>query len=144
MRCPIADVRSFGTNGVVKHRGIIIFGTILIVAITCASLARHTLGRTRPDLVAWFSFDDGPLTFARVYTSGSVGPFRVGDTRAATASRLSKVQVPAQDMPQLWRQRPQWSLSLPSRGGGYSTYTITFTDDRVMSIQAFYSVFAGL
>jgi hypothetical protein len=128
----------------VKRRGLIIFVTALIGTSICASLARQPVGRTRPDLAAWFSFDDGPLTFSSVYTSGSVGPFKVGDTHATTVDRLSKVDVLAQDMPQLQQQRPEWRLSLPSQGGGYSTYTVTFTGDRVTAIRSYYSIFAGL
>lgn len=127
-----------------KHRGTKVFVTILIALFTCALLTRQPLGRTRPDLAAWFSFDGDPLTFDCVYTAGSVGPFTVGDTRAATANRLSKVHVLAQDIPQLSDHRARWRLSLPAQGGGYSTYTITFKSDRVTSIRAFYSMFAGL
>lgn len=127
-----------------RRRCKLIWATATVALLVAGVLVRGPVGRTRPDLMAWFSFDDGPLTFDRSYWSGSVGPFRVGDTRAATINRLSSQHVLAQDMPQLWEERPVWTLSLPASRGGYVTYTITFSADRVRSVRAFYSVFAGL
>jgi hypothetical protein len=40
--------------------------TALVVG---GALVRDPVGRTRPDLMAWFSFDDGLLTFSRSYRS---------------------------------------------------------------------------
>lgn len=125
------------------RRGKLIWVTATAL-IAAGFLVRGPVGRTRPDLIAWLSFDGGPLTFSRSYRSGSVGPFRVGDTHAATIDRLSSQHVLAQDMPQLRREQPVWKLSLPAASGGYVTYTITFAADRITSVRAFYSVFAGL
>lgn len=143
-RCLVAHVLPSDTMLSVKRRKIAITGTILILSFLCAALGRQPLGRSRPDLAAWFFFDDGPLTFSQAYASGSIGPFNIGDTRVATLRQLSKEHLLAQDMPQLAHKPPRWRLSLPSPSGGYSTYTITFTGDRVTAVQAFYSVFAGL
>lgn len=122
----------------------LIWAGATVALIVAGVLARGPVGRARPDLMAWFSFDDGPLTFSNSYRSGSVGPFKVGDTHAATIERLSSQHVLAQDMPQLWNEQPVWKLSLPAVSGGYVTYTITFSADRITSVHAFYSVFAGL
>lgn len=122
----------------------LIWATATVALIVVGVLVRGPIGRTRPDLMAWFSFDQGPLTFSRRYGSGSVGPFKVGDTHAATIDRLSSQHVLAQEMPQLWREQRVWKLSLPAVSGGYVTYTIVFAADRVTSVRAFYSVFAGL
>ncbi len=127
-----------------RRRGKLIWATAAAALIVAGVLVRGPVGRTRPDLMAWLSFDDGPLTFSRSYRSGNVGPFKVGDTHAATIDRLSSQHVLAQDMPQLWEEQPIWKLSLPAASGGYVTYTIKFAADRVVSVRAFYSVFAGL
>lgn len=127
-----------------RRRGKLIWTTATVALIVVGGLVRAPVGRTRPDLMAWFSFDDGPLTFSRSYRSGGVGPFKVGDTRAATIERLSSQHVLAEDMAQLRKEQPVWRLSLPAVCGGYVTYTITFAADRVTSVRAFYSVFAGL
>jgi hypothetical protein len=127
-----------------RRRSKLIWASATVALIVAGVLLRGPLGRTRPDLMAWFSFEDGPLTFSRSYRSGTVGPFRVGDIHAMTVDRLSSQHVLAQDMPQLWKERPEWTLSLPAASGGYVTYTITFTADRVTTVRSFYSVFAGL
>jgi hypothetical protein len=125
-------------------RGKLIWVTATVALIVTAVLARGPLGRTRPDLAAWLSFDDGPLTFSRAYTSGRVGPFTIGDTHAAVVERLSSQHVLAQDVPQLSKNRSEWTVSLPASAGAYVTYTIAFTADRAVSIRTFYSVFSGL
>jgi hypothetical protein len=127
-----------------RRRGKLVWATATVALIVAGMLVRGPVGRTRPDLMAWLSFDDGLLTFSRSYGSGSIGPFKVGDTHAATIDRLPLQHVLAQDMPQLSERRPVWTLSLPAPSGGYVTYTITFAADRVASVRAFYSVFAGL
>jgi len=127
-----------------KRRGKLIWVAVTAGLVVADVLVRGPLGRTRPDVMAWFSFDGAPLTFSRRYRSGNVGPFRVGDTRAQAVSRLSSQQLLEQDIPQLRTERADWTLSLPAASGGYVTYTITFTDDRVTSVRAFYSVFSGL
>ncbi len=125
-------------------RGKLIWATAILALIVTAVFVPGPFGRTRPDLAVWFSFDEGPLTFSRSYASGTVGPFTIGDTRVAAIDRLSSQHLLAQDMPQLWKARPEWTLSLPAASGGYVTYTIAFTADRVTSVRAFYSVFSGL
>jgi hypothetical protein len=131
-------------KGSMKRRSKAIWAIATVALIVAGVLARGPIGRTRPDLVAWFSFDDGPLTFSLNYRSGSVGRFKVGDTHAATIDRLSSQHVLAQDMPQLGEKQPVWKLSLPAASGGYVTYTIMFAADRITSVRVFYSVFAGL
>jgi hypothetical protein len=127
-----------------KRRGKLIWATMTLGFVVAVVLVRGPLGRTRPDLMALVSFDGGPLTFSRTYRSGNVGPFRVGDTRAETVNRLLTQHVLAQDMPQLQTERAEWALSLPAVSGGYVTYTITFSADRVTSVRAFYSHLSGL
>lgn len=121
-----------------------IMATAAVALIITAVLARGPLGRTRPDLAAWFSFDGAPLTFSHTYTSGRAGPFTIGGTRAEIIQRLSSHHMLAQDIPQLSKSQPEWIVSLPADGGGYVTYTIAFTADRSVSVRTFYSVFAGL
>jgi hypothetical protein len=105
---------------------------------------RKPLGRTRPDLAALISFDDGPLTFSKTYSSGSVGPFAIGESRAAVARRISKLPFLDQDKQQLVGRSPTWRFALPLPSGGYAIYTLNFENDRIASAKSFYSVFAGL
>lgn len=127
-----------------SRRGKLIWTGAIAALIVTGILVRSPLGRTRPDLAAWFSFDDGPLAFSHKYTSGRVGPFTVGDTSAATIDRLSSQHLLAEDIPQIQGKLPRWRLSLPARTGGYVTYTIMFAGGRITSINAYYSMFAGL
>lgn len=102
-------------------------------------------GRDRPDLAALFSVDDSTLfTFSRTYRSGNVGPFRIGETRQTLAARILTLGLLEEDRPQLLNADPEWRFGLPARMGGYNIYTIEFDRDRVVSVQAFYSGFAGL
>ena len=119
-----------------------LIGTLLAVAVGCAS--RPSLGRSRPDLAALLSFDGGPLTFERTYFSGSVGPFTVGESRGVTRRRLSSFQLDDQDKAQLNGNGPTWRVALPSKSGGYNIYTLNFKAERLASVKAFYSAFAGL
>ena len=112
--------------------------------VTAGCALRPSLGRGRPDLAALVSFDDGPLTFERTYSSGKVGPFTVGDSRSVTRQRLSTFPLLDQDRAQLSGNASAWSLALPAKSGGYNIYTVIFEGDRVTSVKAFYSAFAGL
>jgi hypothetical protein len=90
------------------------------------------------------SFDGGPLTFAQTYSSGVVGPFAIGDSREGTLRRLSHLPLLAQDQPQLTGKAATWTFALPAKSGGYAIYTLRFERERVASVKAFYSAFAGL
>ncbi|QAY78488.1 hypothetical protein [Sphingosinicella sp. BN140058] len=117
-------------------------GLLLMAVGGCA--LRPPLGRSRPDLAALLSFDGHPLTFAHTYTDGQVGPFSIGETRASARKRLLALPLLDQDRPQLTGGAPVWSIALPARSGSYSVYNVTFRDERVASVEAFSSVFAGL
>ena len=123
-------------------RRVIILGILIMITGVCA--LRPSLGRSRPDLAALMSFDDGPLTFARTYTTGQIGPFIIGQSRNAARSRLSGLQLLDQDRAQLADNTPNWRVALPAESGGYNLYTLNFRDNRITSVKAFYSVFAGL
>ena len=115
----------------------------LVVALP--PVIRHMFGRDRPDLAALFSVDDSTLfTFSMTYRSGNVGPFRIGETRQTLAARILTLGLLEEDRPQLLNADPEWRFGLPARMGGYNIYTIEFDRDRVVSVQAFYSGFAGL
>ena len=115
-----------------------------IVSIVVALVAlRQTLGRERPDLLAWISFDDGPLAFSKTYQSGRIGPFEVGQSRTQTLARLRSMTLLEQDRPQLQNAGP-WRISLPARSGGYVTYTVNFERGNVRDVRAYYAVLAGL
>jgi hypothetical protein len=121
----------------------LIAGVALAVVGGCAS--RPWVGRSRPDLAALLSFDDGhPLTFARTYTAGKVGPFTIGESRSAARERLSTFSLLDQDRGQLTGEGSSWRVALPAKSGGYNIYTLKFAGGHVVSVQAFYSVFAGL
>lgn len=115
---------------------------LLLVAAGCAS--RPIVGRSRPDLAALLSFDDGPLTFQRTYSSGQVGPFIIGESRSIILQRLSTVALLDQDKAQLSGRAPTWTVALSAESGGYSIYTLHFERERIVSVTAFYSVFQGL
>lgn len=120
---------------------------IAAIALTigggCAS--RPWVGRSRPDLAALLSFDDGtPLTFARTYAEGKVGPFTIGESRSATRERLSTFPLLDQDRGQLTGGASNWRIALPAKSGGYNIYTLKFAGGHVVSVRAFYSLFAGL
>jgi hypothetical protein len=116
----------------------------LLVAVVAGIAFRQPMGRSRPDLAAILSFDDGPLTFARTYSSGVVGPFAIGDSREVTARRLSALPLLAQDRPQLSGKAAVWRVALPAKSGGHAIYTLRFERERVATVKAFYSMFAGL
>jgi hypothetical protein len=121
----------------------LIAGIALATVGGCAS--RPWIGRRRPDLAAILSFDDGiPLTFARTYTEGEVGPFTIGESRRATRERLATLPLLDQDRGQLTGEASSWSVALPAKSGGYSIYTLKFASGHVLSVRAFYSMFAGL
>jgi hypothetical protein len=121
------------------------FGLVgLAVAVVIVVALRQTLGRERPDLLAWVSFDDGPFAFAKTYKNGRVGPFDVGQTRAQAVGRLSDLSLLEEDRPQLHQNAPKWRVSLPARSGGYVTYTVRFDHERVRDVQAYYAILAGL
>lgn len=119
-----------------------IVGTVLLVASGC--VLRGPMGRHRPDVAAFLSFDEGPLTFSRAYSSGDVGPFTIGDSRSVTRARLSTFPLLDQDKAQLSSTAPTWTVALRARNGGYTIYTLSFEGDRIASVRAFYSLFAGL
>lgn len=121
----------------------------LIAGIALAAVggfaSRPWVGRSRPDLAALLSFDDGtPLTFARTYTAGKVGPFTIGESRRSARQSLSTFPLLDQDRGQLTVEASSWRVALPARNGGYTIYTLKFAGGHVVSVQAFYSVFAGL
>src|SRR4051794_25604428 len=89
-----------------------IIGAILVVTVGCA--LRPSVGRSRPDLAALVSFDGEPLTFARTYSSGKVGPFTIGDSRKVTRQRLSALPLLDQDKAQLGGEAPTWRVALPA------------------------------
>ena len=117
-------------------------GVLIAAAAACA--VRPTLGRTRPDLAALISFDDGLFGFAETYTAGRVGPFRVGDTRSTTVDQLRRFSLLEQDQAQLRTNSAVWRLALPAKSGGWAIYTLRFDDEQIASVKAYYSVFAGL
>ena len=90
------------------------------------------------------SFDDGPLTFSRAYTSRTVGPFTIGESRSVTRQQLANLRLLEQDKPQLAGKEANWRIALPARSGGYSIYTLTFEGEQLVAVKAFYSLFAGL
>jgi hypothetical protein len=126
----------------VRGRNLIIIAVLVVVATGCA--LRPSVGRTRPDLAAAVSFDDGPLTFSRTYNSGEVGPFTVGESRSRTRRRLASFRLLEQDQAQLNGGDARWTVALPAQSGGYSIYTLTFEGERLTSVKAFYSLLAGL
>ena len=117
---------------------------VILVVIAAGWALRPSLGRSRPDLAALVSFDDGPLTFSRTYTEGEVGPFTIGDSRSATRQRLASFQLLEQDTPQLSGKEARWRVALRAQSGGYSIYTLTFQGERLTTVKAFYSLLAGL
>jgi hypothetical protein len=116
-------------------------GFLVVVSAGCA--LRPSLGRGRPDLAALMSFDGAPLTFDRTYTSGKVGPFTIGDSRRDTMERIAGSRPSDKDM-ELHGKPAAWSVALPAQSGGYNIYTLHFEGERLSSVKAFYSVFAGL
>ena len=127
-----------------RRRTKLIVLSVLVTAIVAGCATRHSLGRTRPDLAALLSFDDGLFGFAETYTTGTAGPFSVGDTRAETVGRLGNVRLLEDDQAELQEKSPSWRLAIPAKSGGYAIYTLTFENERVASVRAYYSVFAGL
>ena len=116
----------------------------LLVAVTAGCALRVPLGRSRPDIAALMSFDDGPLTFARTYDTGQVGPFTIGQSRGVLREHLLIGPLLAEDRVQLASDAPVWRVALPAKSGGYNIYTLNFMDDQLVSVEAFYSIFAGL
>lgn len=118
-----------------------IIGELALVTAGCA--LRQPLGRSRPDLAAVLSIDHG-LTFERTYSSGKIGPFNIGDSRSVTRQRLSAFPLLEQDKAQLSGKATSWRAALPAKSGGYNIYTLNFENERLVSVKAFYGLFAGL
>lgn len=117
----------------------------LALAVVGGWASRPWVGRSRPDLAAFLSFDDGhPLTFAQTYTAGKVGPFTIGESRSAALKRLSTLPMLDLDAGQLTGAGSSWTVGLPAKSGGPNIYTLKFASGHVVSVRAFYSVFAGL
>lgn len=114
-----------------------------LVLVTAGCVLREPLGRNRPDLAALLSIDHG-LTFERTYSSGEVGPFSIGDSRSVTRQRLSAFPLLDQDKAQLSGKAATWTAALPAKSGGYNIYTLHFEGEQLVSVKAFYAVFAGL
>ena len=125
-----------------RGRGWTVIAVLTVVTAGCA--LRPSLGRSRPDLAALLSFDDGPLTFSRAYTSGEVGPFTIGESRSATRQRLASFPLLEQDKAQLSGKEGKWTVALPAQSGGYSIYTLIFEGERLATVKAFYSCLSGL
>ena len=121
---------------------LLLFG--VLAAVVAGVAIRPHLGRTRPDLAALLSSDDGLFGFAETYTSGQVGPFNIGDTRSQTVARLENVRLLNQDQAQLRTNSSSWRIAVPAKSGGWAIYTLRFQDERVTSVKAYYSLFAGL
>lgn len=117
---------------------------VVLASVTAACALRPSLGRSRPDIAAILSFDDGPLAFSRAYTSGKVGPFTIGDSRILTRQRLATFPLLEQDNAQFSGKEVSWWVALSARSGGYSIYTLTFEGERLVTVKAFYSLLAGL
>jgi hypothetical protein len=115
-----------------------------LIAVISGCVIRHTLGRTRPDLAALVSFDDGLFGFAETYTTGDVGPFKIGDSRAETLARLRHIPMLEQNEAQLRTSGDRWRLAVPAKSGGWAVYTLWFEDEQVTAVKSYYSVFAGL
>jgi len=127
-----------------KRRAKLATVIVLVVAAAAGCASRQALGRSRPDLAAWLSIDDGLFGFAETYTTGTVGPFKVGETRAATVDRLKHIRLFDDDRAKLQVQSDSWRLAVLAKSGGYAIYTLRFKNERVASVRAYYSVFAGL
>ena len=125
-------------------RGAMLAVIVLVVATVAGCASRYSLGRSRPDLAALVSADDGLFGFAQTYTTGTVGPFQIGDTRSATVGRLRGIRLFPHDQAQVQTNSPSWRLSIPAKSGGYAVYTLRFENERVVSARAYYSVFSGL
>lgn len=125
-------------------RGIHWAALVGVMALSGLYAFRPALGRSRPDLAAYLSFDDGPLTFSRVYESGKVGPFAIGESRSVTRQHLNTFRSLEQDKAQLKAAGPDWRIAVPARSGGYVIYTLAFDGDRLATVKAFYSLLAGL
>ena len=127
-----------------KKLRIVVIVLALVIALPFGM--QQTFGRSRPDIAAWFSIDEGMLwTFSKTYHDGTVGPVSVGESRQTLKARLLALgQLDEADKSQLLDAVPEWRFGLPARSGGYTIYTINFESDRVVSVQPFYSVFAGL
>jgi hypothetical protein len=115
-----------------------------LIAVVSGCVARQALGRTRPDLAALISCDDGIFAFAETYTTSDVEPFRIGDSRTETVARLRHIQLLEHDQAQLRTSDARWRLAVPAKSGGWAVYTLWFKDERVTAVKAYYSVFAGL
>lgn len=127
-----------------KRRAMLAVVIVLVIATVAGCASRYSVGRSRPDLAAWVSADDGLFGFAQTYTTGTVGPFQVGETRSATIDRLRGLRLFPDDQAQIQADSPSWRLSIPAKSGGYATYTLRFENERIVSARAYYSIFAGL
>jgi len=126
-----------------KRAGIAFFAIVLVL-VTAHIGVRSAFGRERADLAAWVSYDDGLWTYQRTFRDGAVGPFLVDQSRNAARNQLKTARLFDLDRLQVTKPSGDWRIALPAQSGGCIIYTVRFDADRVASVKAYYSVFAGL
>lgn len=125
-------------------RNLAVLAGVTVVLVTVHLGVRSTFGRSRPDLAAWVSFDDGLWAYQRTFSDGPVGPLTVGQSREEARSQLETLTLFDDDRQTIAEPEGDWRIALPAQSGGYVIYTVQFEADRVVSIKPYYAVFAGL
>lgn len=130
-----------------------------LVALILAALflLRGAIGRSHPGVPAYYSFDSHAFTFNNSYTSGSVGPFTIGYTKAESIASLDNsgilFRLPmamAEDQLEEFYFRENsgissamrnvllgnstWRISTSAQGANV-VYWLVFNNDRLVSIR---------
>ncbi len=148
-------------------RTYLILGILVLIftVIVIHMMSRH-VGRSRADIAALFSIDDGLFGFSQEYSTGTVGPFTINQSKRSAIDALSTQRSPfilpmaapeyrtrfyltensrvSQDMRQYLRGQDEWSVAITSENGGHISYSVKFSDQRIKSVRSYYSIFAGL
>jgi hypothetical protein len=93
----------------------IIIGAVIVVAVVY--LSRGTVARYAPGLPAFYSMKSDIFTYENTYTSGRVGPFVIGQSRAKALATIESgraddlVEVQISQSPFTTEPKPPSSLS---------------------------------
>ena len=126
------------------RRSVAVFFMIPAILFFAHFGVRAAFDRTRPDIAAWVSFDDGLWSFEKTFEYGPVGPFEVGQSREDARRQLENVNLFENDRSQIGSETGDWRIALPAQGGGYGIYTVQFDGNHIASIKTYYAVLAGL
>ena len=111
---------------------------VVVGAVGVVYSARSAVARTKPCAVVPYSFDGEPFTFEHTYSSGSVGPFTVGQKRSEAFAAVTSQGLPVA------KSSDEWRVAVKACSETHAHYTATFAKGRLQKVKLFVSAFEGL